>query len=222
MLKINATDFNKDMNNLIKYTEGFIEGALRGKPVAMAKIGAGVVEALKQFIDANARVNPEALHHVYEWYQAGSPEARLFDITYIPTGMGLSIEATFRQSTVVKSGETPFYDKARIMEQGIPVTIRPKRANVLAFDVDGEQVFTRGPITVSQPGGPEVMGSFEQVFDLFINQYFTQAFLASSGILDHLSNPSDYKTHLRKGMQVGKAAGITAGYRWMSSVGVDI
>lgn len=222
MITFNTADFNKDMGNLIKYTEGFIEGIRRGKPVAFAKIGAGVVEALKQFIDSNARVNPQALHHVYEWYQAGSPDARLFDIDYVVTGLGLSVNATFRQSTSIKSGSVPFYDKARIMEQGLPVTIVPKKANVLAFNDDGQDVFTKGPIEVRNPGGEEVRGSFERTFDTFINQYFTQAFLKSSGIIAQLSNVKEYKDSLRQGMTAGKMAGIAAGYRWITKVGVDV
>jgi hypothetical protein len=222
VIRFNASDFNRDMKNLIGYTEGFVQGAVQAKPVAMAKIGAGVVEALKQFIDSNARANPQALHHVYEWYQEGSPDARLFDIVYTVNGLGLSIQATFRQSTVVKSGGAPFYDKARIMEQGLPVTITPKKATVLAFQQDGEQVFTAGPVNVSRPGGEEVLGSFERVFDLFVNQYFTQAFLASSGILDHLSNPSEYRQYLQRGLSSGKSAGLVAGHRWMAGVGVNI
>lgn len=220
MITFDLTDFNKDMKNLIGYTKGFVEGAERAKPVAMAKIGAITVQALKEFIDSNARVNPNALHHVYEWHQAGSPEARLFDIDYAVTGLGLSVSATFRQSTVIKSGETPFYDKARIMEQGIPVTIVPKRAKALAFEVDGEQVFTKGPVSVSNPGGAEVQGSFERTFDLFMNQYFTQAFLSASGILDHLSDPKEYRRFLSRGLKGGgKAAGVSAGYKWLAGVG---
>lgn len=222
MITFDTTDFNRNMNNLIKYTEGFVQGAQQGKPVAMAKIGAAAVEALKQFIDSMARSDPAALHHVYEWHRTGSPEARLFDISYVVTGMGLSLEANFRQSTSVKSGQMPFYDKARIMEQGISVKIVPNRSNVLAFDIDGDKVFTAGPVSVSNPGGHEVQGSFERVFDMFVNQYFTQAFLASSGILKHLSNPSEYKRSLQSGLKTGKSAGVTAGNRWMSSVGADI
>lgn len=222
MIKFDATDFNRDMNNLIKYTEGFVQGAQQGRVVAMAKIGAAAVEALKQFIDSMARSDPASLHHVYEWHRTGSPEARLFDISYTVTGLGLSLEANFRQSTSVKSGQTPFYDKARIMEQGLPVKIVPKRANVLSFDIDGNQIFTVGPVSVSNPGGVEAQGSFERVFDMFVNQYFTQAFLASSGILNHLSNPSEYRKSLQSGLKTGKAAGMAAGHKWMAGVGANI
>lgn len=219
MLRFDTVDFNKDMNNLVQYTEGFLQGIENGKPVAFAKIGAMTIQYLKEFIDANARVNPEALHHVYEWHRTGSPEARLFDITYLVNNFGLSLNSTFRQSTTVKSGEKPFYDKARIMEEGIPVTIRPRKARVLAFEDNGEQVFTAGPVTVSNPGGRAAQGSFERTFDMFVNQYFTQAFLASSGILTYLSRPREYKRFLNTGLKSGKSAGISAGYRWITGVG---
>jgi len=74
------------------------------------------------------------LHHVYEWYQTGSPAARLFDINYISNQIGLSFNSTFRQSVSIKSGsKVPFYNKAQIIENGIPVTIRPVSSEVLSF-----------------------------------------------------------------------------------------
>ena len=129
---------------------------------------------LKQYVDASARVNPSLLHHVYEWDKAGSPDSRLFDVNYTITGNGLSFNSNFRQSRTIKVGSrTPFYDKARIMEDGIAVTIRPRKAKVLAFEDSGEQVFTKGPVTVNNPGG-NTKGQFENVFNSFFNVYFTQ------------------------------------------------
>ena len=39
-------------------------------------------ELNQKLIDANARINPATLHHVYEWTKTGSPNARLFDIKF--------------------------------------------------------------------------------------------------------------------------------------------
>jgi hypothetical protein len=206
----------KDMNNLVLYTQGFIEGTELAKPAILNKLGKDVIETLKNFVDSNARVNPSALHHVYEWSMTGTPAGRLFDIDYLVTGNGLSFSSTFRQSSTIQKGSsTPFYDKARIMEEGIPVTIRPK-GRVLAFEDGGEQVFTSSPVTVSNPGGIETNGSFEQVVNSFFNNYFTQSYINSSGIFDYLKNPFPYASNLQRGMRAGKSYGKMVGIKWAS------
>jgi hypothetical protein len=213
--------FKKEMDNIMNYSLGFLEGVQRGKSRLLDMLGKETIEFLKSFIDSNARVNPEALHHVYEWYSTGSPEARLFDLEYTVSGLGLSVRSTFRQSTSVKNGSTvPFYDKARIMENGLPVTIRPKRSEVLVFKDGEETVFTKNPVSVENPGGASASGGFEKTFDMFFEQYFTQSFLKASGILDYLSNPVSYKNNLESGKRGGRSVGITTGYRWITNVKV--
>jgi len=220
-LKIDQASFRKDMDNIVNYSLGFFEGVERGKPEMMKIFSLEIKEALKEFIDASARVNPESLHHIYEWHRTGSPDARLFDLECTISKGGISVEGTFTQSTSIREGsKTPFYNKAEIMENGIPVKISPVYAKVLAFDDNGEQVFTRGPVTVENPGGKSTQGSFERVFDQFFNQYFTQAFLLSSKIMQHLSVPSEYSKSLAKGKKTGRSAGIAAGYRWVTMSGV--
>lgn len=217
----NSNQFKKDMNNIVNYSIGFLEGVHRGKTVFLKTLGMQTVELMKEFIDSNARVNPQMLHHIYEWNMTGSPDARLYDISYTTSNLGLSFKSSFSQSTSIKNGSrVPFYDKARIMEQGIPVTIRPKVAQVLAFDDNGEQVFTRGPVQVMNPGGTEVEGGFEKVFDMFFNKYFSQAFLRTSGIAQYLENPLVYKKNLSAGKKMGKAKGVSTGYRWIANAGV--
>jgi hypothetical protein len=217
----NSNQFKKDMNNIVNYSIGFLEGVHRGKTVFLKTIGMETVEIMKEFIDSNARVNPEMLHHVYEWTMAGSPDARLYDISYTTSNLGLSFRSSFSQSTSIKEGSrTPFYDKARIMEYGIPVTIRPKVSQVLAFDDNGETVFTRGPIEIMNPGGTEVEGGFEKVFEMFFNKYFSQAFLRTSGVAKYLENPQVYKKNMPAGKKMGKAKGLSTGYRWIANAGM--
>jgi hypothetical protein len=217
----NSKQFKKEMNNIVDYSIGFIEGAQKGKTVLLKTIGLETVELMKEFIDSNARVNPDMLHHIYEWNQTGSPNARLYDISYTTSNLGLSFRSSFSQSTSIKNGSrTPFYDKARIMEEGIPVTIRPRVAQVLAFDDNGETVFTAGPVTVDNPGGNQVEGGFEKVFDMFFNRYFSQAFLRVSGIATYLENPQVYKKDMQAGKKMGKAKGLSTGYRWIANAGV--
>jgi len=216
-----SNQFKKEMNNIVDYSLGFLEGVKRGKTLFLKTVGMETVELMKEFIDSNARVNPEMLHHVYEWNQTGSTNARLYGISYTASNLGLSFRSSFSQSTSVKNGSrTPFYDKARIMEQGIPVTIRPKAAQVLAFEENGETVFTRGPVEILNPGGTEVEGGFEKAFDMFFNRYFSQAFLRTSGIAKYLENPQVYKKNMQIGKKMGRSKGISTGYRWIANAGV--
>jgi hypothetical protein len=219
----NSAQFKKEMNNIVDYSMGFLEGIQRGKTVFLKTIGVETVELMKEFIDSNARVNPDMLHHVYEWNQTGSPSARLYDISYTTSNLGLSFRSSFRQSTSIKNGSrTPFYDKARIMEEGIPVTIRPRVAQVLVFEDNGETVFTKNEVRVDNPGGTEVQGGFEKVFDMFFNRYLSQAFLRVSGIARYLENPIVYRKDMAAGKKLGRSKGLSTGYRWIANAGVGI
>lgn len=217
----NSNQFKKDMNNIINYSIGFLDGVQKGKKIFLKTLGMQTVEVMKEFIDSNARVNPQMLHHIYEWNLTGSPDARLYDISYTTSNLGLSFKSSFSQSTSIKNGsKTPFYNKARIMEEGIPVIIRPRVAQVLAFDDNGETVFTRGPVQVLNPGGTEVEGGFEKVFDMFFNKYFSQAFLRTSGVAQYLENPQIYKKDMPAGQKIGRSKGVSTGYRWIANAGV--
>lgn len=219
--KINDTLFLKEMNNMIQYAVGFTEGVKRGKNHILTAIGKDAIELLKQYIDSSARTNPALLQHMYEWNQNGSPNGRLFDIDYTISGVGLSIKSTFRQSTSIKDGSNvPFYNKATIMENGIPVTITPRRASVLAFTDNGEQVFTKGPVVIENPGGIQAKGGFNKTFDSFFNNYFSQAFLRISGVMDYLKNPTVFAKNLSAGKRGGKSVGISTGYTWVANLGV--
>jgi len=219
--KFDSNQFKKDMTNIINYSVGFLEGVQKGKTIFLKTLGMETVDLMKEFIDSNARVNPQMLNHVYEWYQTGSPDARLYDISYTTSNLGLSFRSSFSQSSSIKNGSrTPFYDKARIIEQGIPVTIRPRVAQVLAFEDGGETVFTRGSVQVMNPGGAEAEGGFEKVFDMFFNKYFSQAFLRTSGIAKYLENPQVYKKDMPAGKRMGKSKGLSTGYRWIANAGV--
>lgn len=220
-ISINSVQFRKDMDNILEYSYGFLDGVQKGKTRFFQNLGNSVSEMLNKFIDSNARINEQALHHVYEWYQVGSPEARLFNINYKISNAGLTFVTSFKQSDTIKNGsKTPFYDKAKIMEEGISVTIEPKNSDVLVFESDGEEVFTKNPVTVDNPGGEATAGSFEKTIDTFFSKYFTQAFLRSSGIYDYLSNPLIYKKNFEAGKRSGRSKGIDTGYKWMVNAGV--
>ena len=221
-VNMDSKQFINDISNAIEYSIGFMEGAQRGKNVFAKNFGASISEVLKTFIDSNARVDPGLLGHMYEWDKVGSPSSRLFDIEYFVTGAGLSIGATFKQSTSVQAGSNvPFYDKARIMEQGIPVVIKPKKSGTLVFQDGDETVFTKKPIQISNPGGDMAEGGFEQTFKSFFDNYFTQAFLQSSGLSKYLQNPTIFSQNFSSAKRGGRALGITTGFRWITSARIE-
>jgi hypothetical protein len=214
-MSLDLKAFNKDMKNILGYSNGFLEGAQQAKPALLKVLGARISEILKDFIDSNARVNPESLHHVYEWYQTGSPNARLFDIDYAVVGGGLSISSSFSQSRSIKSGSrVPFYNKAAIMESGVPVTITPRTK--LVFEVDGETVFTPNSVTVVNPGGA-TEGEYQKVLDTFFNSYLKQSFL--NEVFYSLKREKDFKTKFASAKRGGRALGLTTGYNWIMKVG---
>lgn len=213
--------FKKEMDDLVAYSLGFLDGVQSGKNVFLSNLGKSTIDALKGFIDSMARVDRQMLHHVYEWNQVGNPSARLFNLTYSLSNGGLSIGSSLTQSKVAANGsKEPFYNKAKIMEMGIPVTIKPRK-NALRFEANGETIFTKKPITINNPGGAEVQGGFEQTMDTFFNSYFSQSFLENSGINKYLKTPSLYHKYLDRGVRGGgRSTGVSTGYRWMAEAGV--
>jgi hypothetical protein len=220
---INTKSFEKQLTNIANYSFGFLDGINRGKREFLNNLGKSVIFSLGQYIDSEARANSKSLHHVYEWYKSGSPASRLFDLNYTVSNLGLSVNSTFRQSSTITENMTvPFYNKAKIMEKGIPVTIKPRSGGALKFKEGGQEVFVTRPVTVRNPGGDEVQGSFERVFDEFMRTYFTQAFLRSSGLLAYLKKPVAYKKNILAGSKMGRSKGIDTGYKWIINAKVEV
>lgn len=219
-VKFNTDQFSKEMDNIADYAIGFLEGAQLGRSEMMYAIGESTREILEEYIDASARVAPDLLHHVYEWYLTGSPQARLFEVVAKSDARQITFDANLRQSKSIKSGANkPFYNKATVMEKGIPLTIRPRASKVLAFEDEGEQVFTRGPVVVQDPGGPMVQGSFERTFDEFFANYFSQSFLRVSGLQDRMDRTNVFVRNMSRSKSMGKSAGKDVGYRWITGKG---
>lgn len=219
----NSKQFELQMNNIVKYSMGFLDGVQKGKTVFLKNLGLGTIQALAAYVDVSAKGNPRALHHIYEWYQTGSPSARLFDLDYTVSNLGLSITSTFKQSRTLKEDSNePFYNKASIMERGIPVTITPKRSSVLVFQEGGNTIFTKNPITVRDPGGDQVQGSFEKTVDEFILRYFKQSFLRASGIYDYIKKPVLYKQNIKAGSKLGRSKGIDTGFKWIANAKIGV
>ena len=212
--------FFKEMNNVMQYSEGYLEGIHRGKSKFLQTIGLNTVKIMKEFIDQQARADHQLYHHIYEWYQTGNPEARLYEIHYEQNGSGLTFNGELQQSKSIQDGShTPFYNKAKIMEEGIPVKIKPNRASVLAFTVNGQDVFTKNEVLVNDPGGTHTIGSFERIVKLFIEQYFRQSVLESTGIAEYLRTSNAFKNNLQAGKINGREVGIKTGYNWITRAG---
>lgn len=211
------------MQNIVNYSTGFLDGVQNGKSIFLNNLGRDTVAALSHYVDICAKSDPQALHHVYEWNKTGSPSARLFDIDYTVSNLGLSMFGKFKQSTSIKNGSTvPFYNKAYIMENGIPVTIKPNKSKVLVFEANGDTVFTSSEISIDNPGGDEVAGSFEKTIDEFILRYFKQSFLRASGLYDYLNKPKLFKTNFNVGSRSGRAKGIETGFKWIANAKIGV
>jgi hypothetical protein len=223
IVRTNTQSFDKQMNNIVQYAFGFLDGVQKGKKIFLQNLGAGTIQALATYVDVSARGNPSALHHVYEWYQTGSPNARLFDIDYTVSNLGLTVNSKFRQSRTVKEdSNVPFYNKAKIMEEGTPVTITPKKSSVLAFSQGGETIFTKKSVTVRNPGGDFVKGSFERTVDEFMLRYFKQSFLRASGIYDYIKKPTLFKKNIKAGSKSGKSKGVETGFKWIANAKISV
>lgn len=221
MITFNDKQFIKDMNNIVRYSYGFLQGVEKGKPLFFENVGRETIELLKQYIDASARMNPDSLHHVYEWYQTGSPGSRLFNLKFNANPNGITFMSEFTQSKSLQNGATvPFYNKAKIMEDGISVTVKPRTRQALKFtDSLDNDVFIKGEVKIDNPGGDSTKGSFGNIIDEFFNLYFSQSFLNVLGLSKELADVSIYKKQLDAGKKFGKNAGIAAGYKWITNIG---
>ncbi len=208
------------LGNAVKFSYGFLDGVDIGQIEFNTALGEYVVEALNLYIDSHARMNPSALHHVYEWGQTGNPNGRLFKMDSKASKRVIRFTGKFLVSSSVPEGGTEaFKNKAEVMENGIGVLIEPK-GSVLAFEDDGETVFTANAVYVAHPGGDEVAGSFAAVVESFFGEYFTTAILKP--FLAGLAKPTEFAQSFPAGVKSGRAPGVTAGRRYITSAGADV
>jgi hypothetical protein len=141
------------------------------------------------YIDALARSKPKSLHHVYEWKKTGNKTARLFKLNKISEN-SLSFKINYEllpSTSMVPSANGRrrhvFANKASIMEAGKPLVIRPKNAERLVFEADGETVFMpKGmPVTVKRPGGSAVTNQFNLAHSRFFSGRLVNESIKRSG-----------------------------------------
>lgn len=221
--KFDTKELTRTLNNVVSYSRGFTSGVKAAQPNFNKELGIFIEEALNKYIDAKARGNPEAFHHIYEWGMTGNPAGRLFEFTMIPSQRLITFTGRFLSSTSVSETSTePFTDKAEIMENGITISIDPEASDFLAFEDDGELVFTSGSVVIDSPGGQYVKGSFEKVVKEFFGNYLTVGLLKSAGIFDKLRYAKEYSNRFVQGSKIGASAGITAGKEYLNIGGVTI
>ena len=141
------------------------------------------------YVDSQARVNPKSLHHMYEWKKVGVPSSRLFNLRVAGTsGLSFKIVSEFKPSksmvpTNFGKSRHVFTNKASVMEAGKPLVIRPKNAERLVFEIDGETVFMpKGKsVTVRRPGGSGSTNQFTLAHSRFFSGNLVNASIKSSG-----------------------------------------
>jgi hypothetical protein len=215
---INAMHFNRVLSNAMQYSQGFLNGIDLKTIELNHELAIFTSNALKKYIDSQARMNPRRLHHVYEWAKAGNQESRLFDFDAAVSKNNIVFTGNFLPSTSVSSGsKEPFTDKANVMENAIQVVIEPKNSNVLVFEDNGQTVFTTRTIYIDHPGGDEVAGSFGETVNNFFNSYFTNALLRP--LLNKFSTANEFTANFAYGTKSGRNVGVRAGKQYLSLAG---
>lgn len=159
-----------------------------------------------KYLDAKARLEKSKYHHVYEWRGVGNKNDRLWRMSKVQNGpSSMRIKYNFvnsrRVADIHPSLATPgpsgkmvtksavFRRKAYVMEEGLPVTVRRKTANWLAIPVkyeftgQGNIKFSKGPVTVRNPGGQNVRYSFARTFSGYFSSGLAVKQLSDSGAL---------------------------------------
>lgn len=142
-----------------------------------------------EYIDSQARIKPKQFHHVYEWKRVGESSSRLFKIKQINTNdFSLRLTYEFKPSksfVPTKKGKHRhvFVNKASVMEAGMPVTIAPRAAERIVFDVSGYVVYMPkgASVTVKKPGGRAVKQSFETAYKRFFTTNLVSLSIKKSG-----------------------------------------
>jgi hypothetical protein len=141
------------------------------------------------YIDAQARIKPKSLHHVYEWKRAGDMNARLFKLNKISQD-GLSFKLDYqltssRSLVPTSTGKRRhvFANKASVMEAGMPLVISPRAAERLVFEMNGMTVFMPkgASVTVKRPGGPGVKNQFGLAYSIFFSGQLVSSSIKKSG-----------------------------------------
>jgi hypothetical protein len=216
-VRLDTKQLLQTLKNTVEYSNSFVSELKKSEPKLAKKLGDLSIEVFYDYLDGLARNHPGMLHHVYEWGQVGDPFGRLYELRMMVGKRGVSVTADFLESDVPSpSSNEPFYDKANIMEEGIPVVVTEKDAQVLFFEIDGEEFFRHGPIYIANPGGSATRGSFVKAFNDFYQNYFNKIYLNSIKFYQHFESPAEFSKNFSKAVRtrgnasrVGKAAALS-------------
>ena len=223
-VKFDTKKLTKTINNIIEYSDGYIQETRQSKNKISNKIANTSVGVFYEYLDGLARMHPGMLHHVYEWGEAGNSGSRLYKLFRKTGGSAITISADFLQSSSIPNGsKEPFYDKAFIMEEGQSVTVTEQEAQSLFFEIDGQEYFRKGPITIANPGGEAVRGSFVNAFNDFYDNYFSQIYLRSIRFYKELEEMKPYKNNIRRASKSRnpRTMGKNSALEWISKLPGD-
>lgn len=223
-IKFDSKEAMKMLSNIVSYTDGFIKETEAKESTIASRLAEASIEGFYDYLDGLARTNPGMLHHVYEWGAVGDPGARLVELKKRLGARSADIEAEFiASSSVPEGGSEPFYEKAEIMEEGIPVTVQAVQAKAMFFQIGGEEFFRAGPIVIENPGGEATRGSFVKAFEEFYNNYFEDVYLRAIRFYDHFENPRDFTANAPRAMRSAGAEGIgrTTALKWIMTMPGD-
>ena len=215
--RIKGDNLIKMLKNSVEYSGAFVSELKKNQDILNRKVGQESIDVFYDYLDGLARSHPGMLHHVYEWGNVGNPTERLFELTMSINKTSAVISADFLQSRTPSPTSTePFYDKAQIMEDGQTVTINQVEADVLFFEIDGEEFFRSGPIVIANPGGEATRGSFLEAFDEFYRVYFTEVYLKAIRFYQYFSNPRAFEKYFASATKGGASAkGRKAALSWI-------
>lgn len=131
------------------------------------------------YVDHVAKIDAYRYHHIYEFGKTGFSTSRLFKSS-IKNG---EITYTLVESTKPNDNGYLFKQKAFVMEAGDPITIVPQRSRFLAYQIDGEEVFSKSSV-IKNPGGKYVAGAFEKLFQEFFSSNLPSKALTEFGFYD--------------------------------------
>lgn len=212
---IDISQLSKVLDNVVKYTDGFLVGVKTGQIMFNKRLGKAIVGMLYEYLDSTAQVSPGKLGHMYEPDMTGDPKGRLYKLDFAAGMETINIKTSYIESTLIPNNlGHPFRERAEVMEEGNPVTIRPLNpGGVLVFMYQGELVVTPKTITVQHPGGEDAEGGFSNAIKAFFDSYIEKSIIDTA--MKKMSKPTEYGTFFEQGAKLGKLSGIRAGTQYV-------
>lgn len=141
-------------------------------------------DAFSEHMATVAPANPERFHHVYEWGEnaVGNIDDQLWEDILVGNGNTRTASFVWKASKKAVPVRADFQEvgvkqvhiftwKAPVMEYETNITINPEEGRGLAFFSGPTQpvnkwplAYTKKPITVQNPGGEQVKGSFTREY----------------------------------------------------------